>query len=240
MASNSADQAPLKSTTAGCFIAIEGTDGSGKATHTKALTGWLKQLGYSVTTVDFPRYGQPSSYFVKQYLAGQYGSLEDVGPYRGSLFYALDRYEASFQIRQALENGHIVISDRYVGSNMGHQGSKITSSAERHQYFTWNTNLEYTILNLPKPTLNLVLHMPAEHAAKLVRQRHAPGHNLDLHEASPHHLGQAEQTYLELCQLFPDLFTRISCVKDHQIRSIEDIQTELRQLITPHLPSRII
>lgn len=219
-----------------CFIAIEGTDGSGKATHTEALTTWLKQLGYKVTTIDFPRYGQPSAYFVEQYLAGRYGSLEDVGPYRGSLFYALDRYEASFKIRQALAQGDIVISDRYVGSNMGHQGSKITNAAERHRYFSWNTNLEYELLDLPKPTINLVLHMPAEHAAKLFRMRHSAGQALDLHEADPDHLHRAEQTYLELCQLFPDLFTRINCVKDQRIRSINHIQTELRRLITPHLP----
>src|SRR5262245_51892314 len=98
---------------AGTFIVIEGTDGSGKGTQFDLLCERLRQAGYDIATFDFPQYGSPSSYFVKQYLNGEYGTSADVGPYTASLFYALDRYEAAPKIREALDKGRIVVSNRF-------------------------------------------------------------------------------------------------------------------------------
>ena len=75
----------------GYFIAIEGTDGSGKGTQVTRLVEKLRAAGYDVVSFDFPQYSHESSYFVKQYLNGQYGTANDIGPYTGSLFYALGR-----------------------------------------------------------------------------------------------------------------------------------------------------
>ena len=106
----------------GKFIVIDGTDGSGKATQTELLVKRLAQAGYEVVMADFPQYGQKSAGLVEHYLNGKYGTALDVGPYRASIFYAADRYDASFQIRQWLKEGKIVISNRYVTANMAHQG----------------------------------------------------------------------------------------------------------------------
>src|SRR3990167_8154701 len=108
----------------GSFIVIEGSDGSGKTTQFKLLAERLKAVGYDVDTIKFPQYESPSSHFVKSYLSGSYGPANDINPYTASLFYALDRYEAAPRIRQALAEGKIVLSDRYVSANMVHQGSK--------------------------------------------------------------------------------------------------------------------
>src|ERR1700733_4630387 len=93
----------------GLFIAIEGIDGAGKGTQFKLLVERLELAGFDVATFDFPRYDEPSSYFVKQYLNGAYGSRpRDVSPYTASLFYALDRFAATKEIREALDEGKIV------------------------------------------------------------------------------------------------------------------------------------
>lgn len=78
----------------GLFVAIEGSDGSGKATQVARLKQKLEQSGYLVEVIDFPRYNQESSYFVRRYLNGDYGSSESIGPFTPSLFYALDRFDA--------------------------------------------------------------------------------------------------------------------------------------------------
>src|SRR5690606_22484531 len=114
----------------GIFIVIEGTDGSGKGTQFKLVTDHLRAKGYNVATFDFPQYDLPSSYFVKKYLNGEYGSADEIGPYTSSLFYALDGYEAAPAIRQALEEGKIVLANRFTGSNMAHQGTKILSAEQ--------------------------------------------------------------------------------------------------------------
>jgi dTMP kinase len=102
----------------GKFIVIDGTDGSGKATQTELLVKRLEAEGYAVVMADFPRYGERSAMLVEDYLNGKFGSAQEVGPYRGSIFFACDRYAASFQIKQWLEEGKLIISNRYVSANM--------------------------------------------------------------------------------------------------------------------------
>jgi len=227
----------VSTTPQGKFIVIEGTDGSGKGTHTKLLIDWLTDRGHKLEAFDFPQYGQPSAYFVEQYLNGSYGSLGEIGPYRGSLFYALDRYQAGFKIREALSRGINVLSNRYVGSNMGHQGGKIDDYKERAAYFKWNDNLEFEILGIPRPDLSIVLHMPSEQAQLFVDQKakrdYIGGKKRDIHEADLGHLKRAEATYLELCETFPDTFTRIACERAGAILPIIEIQDQIRSLVEP-------
>ena len=89
----------------GKLVVIDGTDGSGKGTQSEMLIARLVAEGKKAELLDFPRYGNPSAYFVEKYLRGEYGTADEVGPYRASEFYALDRYDASFSMRAALETG---------------------------------------------------------------------------------------------------------------------------------------
>src|SRR6185369_11731584 len=149
----------------GRFIVIDGTDGSGKTTQTNLLVEELKINGYQVEMTDFPQYGTKSAGLIEEYLNGKYGH---VGPEAASIFYAIDRFDASFKIRHWLSEGKVVISNRYVTANAGHQGGKIADDLERMKFFKWLNNLEYVIFGIPKPDLNIILHMPAHMAQKLV------------------------------------------------------------------------
>ena len=132
--------------TPGTFIVIEGTDGSGKGTQFKLLAEHLRGLGHDVETFDFPQYDKPSSYFVREYLNGKYGPAGEVGPYTGSLFYALDRYEAAPAIREALQQGKIVLANRFTGSNMAHQGTSFARAEERRSLGQTQTRIGRTCL----------------------------------------------------------------------------------------------
>src|SRR4051812_33763098 len=123
--------------TRGKLVVIEGTDGTGKGTQFELLKKRLKKAGYKIATFDYPRYEEPSSYFVREYLTGSYGTLKEVGPYTSSVFFAVDRYAGSFNKRKSLSDGRIVLCNRYVGSNMGHQGAKFSDVKKRQAYFKW-------------------------------------------------------------------------------------------------------
>jgi len=217
----------------GVFIVIEGTDGTGKATQTAKLVEYLKSKDKPVAVFDFPQYGQPSCYFVDKYLNGGYGT--QVNSRAASLFYALDRFEASFKIRQALAEGKTVVSNRYVASNMGHQGGKIDDASKRHAYFQWNEDIEYNILGIPKPDLNIILHIPAEIAQKLVEHKESRayigGAKKDLHEKDLNHLKHAEQVYLEMTKLFPQNFTLISCMDKDRLMTIDEIHAKIVEVV---------
>lgn len=225
----------------GTFIAIEGTDGSGKGTQFQKLVERLEHEGYDVATFDFPQYDQPSSFFVKEYLNGKYGSSEEVGPYTGSLFYALDRYQAALDIRAALDAGKVVVTNRFTGSNMAHQGTKFANAEERRGYFIWLDNLEFQMLQIPRPDKNIVLRVPADIAQTLVDQKEARGYTdkkRDLHEADLEHLERSVIVYDDLCQLFPKDFTRIDCVRGNKLMSIDTVHDLLWKTVQPLLPTK--
>ena len=60
--------------------------------------------------------------------------------------------------------------------------------------------------------------MPYEYSCELKKNRE----NLDENERDPEHLKQAEVTYIELSELYN--WHRIECVKDGEVRTIEDIK----------------
>lgn len=225
----------------GLFLVIEGTDGSGKGTQFQLMVDKLQAEGYDVATFDFPRYDEPSSYFVRQYLNGKYGTSEEVGPYTGSLFYALDRYQAAPAIREALAAGKVVLANRFTGSNMGHQGTKFLHAEERRGYFIWLDNLEFQMLGIPRPDKSFVLRVPAETAQKLVDKKTARSYTdkkRDLHEDDINHLKRAVEVYDDMCDLFPKDFQRIDCTRGGELLSIDTIHDMLWKTIEPSLPQK--
>jgi dTMP kinase len=231
----------------GQFIVIDGTDGSGKTTQLELLAARLRQAGFRVEIADFPQYNSKSAGLVEEYLQGKYGSADEVGPHVASIFYAVDRFDASFKIRNWLQAGKIVLSNRYVTANMGHQGGKISNPLERKAYFDWLYKLEYELFNIPRPDLNIILHVPAEISQALAQNRKREDHvgkTHDIHESNLQHLKQAESTYLEIAEKFEG-FSLISCTSDNQIKSRETIhelvwqEVELLIMRDPREPQMI-
>lgn len=224
----------------GVFIAIEGSDGSGKGTQFELLVERLRRQGYDVVTFDFPQYAEPSSYFVREYLNGKYGSAEQVGPYTAALFYALDRYQVATQITNAVSKGQVVIANRFTASSMAHQGAKFVNAEERRGYYIWLDNLEAVMLKIPRPDRSIVLRVPAETAQKLIDKkapRNYTENKRDIHEADIQQLRHATDIYDELCTLFPKDFTPIDCVVDGVLLEPSAINDTLWGTILPLLPA---
>lgn len=216
----------------GRFIAIEGGDGSGKATQAKLLQLQLEQSGHDVLAVSFPRYGQASAQLVEQYLNGDFGPLGSQVPELLSLAYAIDRYAAAADIRAALDAGRHVIADRYVASNLAHQAANLTEPADRQAFYDKILFIEYQLLGIPRPDLNLVLLVePSIAQANIDQKADRPytDKKRDLHEADQQHLEHAKRNYAELCQLYPAEFAAIDCMKDHQLLPIEKVAGLVQQ-----------
>lgn len=219
----------------GLFIAIEGGDGSGKGTHSELLQQYIIGKGNDVTKVSFPRYGSDSAFYVEKYLNGAYGLANDVPADLGVLPYAIDRYAASNDIRLALASeGSVVIADRYMASNLAHQGSKIADETERKAFYERTKITEYGVLGIPKPDKTIVLVMPTEHMQANVDKKAARDYTSlkrDIHEADSDHLDKAKACFEELCVLYPDEFTAVDCVDESgAMRPIDEIQDEIRSL----------
>lgn len=218
----------------GKLIVIEGTDCSGKGTQSDILLKRFEEENKKVIKMSFPMYDTPTG----RIIGGPYLGKESIchGWFKegannvpakvASLYYAADRLYNIDIINHYLDNDYIVILDRYVTSNMGHQAGKIKDKNERYEMFKWLEKLEYDLLELPKPDIKLFLHMPYTYSKKLQNNRV----ELDEHELSEDNLINAENAYLEMTDLFD--FIKIECVKDNNIRSIEEISEEIYNKIS--------
>lgn len=222
----------------GKLIVICGMDGSGKGTQTELLVKKLTENNYNVEKTDFPQYDNWSSEYVKRYLNGEFGTASEVGPYRGSIFYAIDRYAKSFEMQQWLQEGKIIVSNRYVSANQGHQGGKIQNKEEREKYLDWLDHLEFEMLGIPRPTINIFLHVPPEVGQKLVDQKgyrdYTQGKKRDIHESDLDHLKQAEESFLYIVDNYPE-WIKIDCMKEGRLLSIEEIHQKIWEVVQDNL-----
>lgn len=239
----------MKKKRRGIFIVLDGIDGSGKSTQTKLLSGALFGLGYRPVMIDFPQHGEPPSWFVDKYLTGAYGTAEEVGPYRASIFYACDRYDASFRIRSWLDDGRAVISDRYVSANAGHQGAKIKDPRERKKFIKWLHDLEYCIFKIPKPDISIILKSTPELSHKMApeikdttkaarRASYLGKTKRDIHEEDHDHLRRALDSFLLLAKEFPREYRIIECAMGGSMIPPEEVHTKILEKVTRKLRGR--
>ncbi len=217
----------------GLFIAIEGGDGSGKTTQADLLEQRLSQTG-EVFRIKFPQYGGVSSKLVEAYLNGQFGELGTVIPELVSLAYAIDRFAAAKTIRAKLDAGITVMADRYVASNLAHQAAGIDSREKRETFYELIKQIEYGVLELPRPDLNIVLLVPIGIAVAHMDSRAARSYTAkkrDLHEANHEHLEHAKRNYEELCRLYPEEFVGVACMKNNSLLPIAAIHQSIWEII---------
>jgi len=218
----------VKKSHRGKLIVLEGIDGSGKSTQTSLLLKRLKKEGYKTIALDFPQYREKSAGLLEEYLAGKYGLAGDVNPYAASIFYAVDRYDVSFKIADWLKKGIIVVADRYVASNIGHQGGKIRSEKELARFILWLYELEYDIFRIPKPDRTFFLSLPPKLAQELCEDpERRKKKKKDIHERDPKHFLNTDKAYHHAMRMFPKDFTPIECLSREQLLSPQEIHEKI-------------
>lgn len=219
------------------FISIEGGDGSGKATQAKLLGEHATALGLNVKMMSYPQYDKPTGKIVGNYLDGQYGEANSVHADLASLPYSLDRYEGSFETRAHLAlPDSFVGTDRYVLSNLAHQGTKFEHKDDRLAFYDRILQLEFGLLNIPRPRINILLLVPVDLAQLNVDSKDASTRSYtdrkrDVHEADPLHLERAKANYEELALLYPDeIISLRSTDRDGNMRSRESVAKDIRAI----------
>ena len=205
----------------GKLIVITGPDGCGKKTQSQLLVGKLKISGYNVETIDFPQYKK--NFFGKmvgRYLAGEFGDPTKIDPHLASMLYAGDRGESMRQINKWLEDGKIVVCDRYIGDNFLHQGSKIIDTVKREEFFQWLYDLEFIVFNAQPADLTFYLDVPLEISLRLLENKDAQekkdytGGKKDGHE-NEKHLREVRGISKELIERFG--WIKIDCAEKGDI-----------------------
>ena len=213
----------------GKIIVIEGTDCSGKETQSKLLKNHLEQNGIKVATFSYPQYNTPTGKIIGGPLLGKpsicpswFNNYVEVDSKVASLYFAADRRASLPVLKELINNNEIVIIDRYIYSNMGHQGSKIEDKEERLKMYKFLETLEFDLLELPRPDLVIFLYLPYSYGEELKKNR---VETLDEAEKSQTHQIKSERTYLELTELYG--FEKIDCFSNGTVKTREEINKEV-------------
>jgi dTMP kinase len=211
----------------GKLIAVEGIDGSGKQTQVRLLAQALESRGHRVFSTGFPQYGSWFGKMVGQFLNGDFG--DSVDPHFAAMLYAGDRFEAKPALVGALENGLVVIADRYIASNLAHQTAR-SAPEQRAEFRAWIEHLEYSIYGLPKEDLVLYLRVPPREAQSLVAKKSSRAYTdseHDILEADLGHLHDAMAMYDVLAR--GQNWKTVECydAAGRKMRSLEEISADV-------------
>lgn len=228
-------------TPAGKLIAIEGIDGSGKRTQLDLLAKALTASGVPVHSTGFPHYESWFGKMVGQFLNGDFGALDTVDPHFAALLYAGDRFEAKHELSAALDQGKLILADRYIASNLAHQTARVPADM-RDDFIAWIEHLEYDIYGLPREHRVVYLRVPPAQAQALVAKKSARGYTSakqDLQESSLRHLENAAAMYDILSQR-PN-WTTIECfdLQRSAMRTPESIAADLVAIVEPLLGAKL-
>ncbi|MCD6523314.1 MAG: dTMP kinase [Candidatus Diapherotrites archaeon] len=188
----------------GKFIVFEGVDASGKATQQRLLAERLKKEGYDVEIIDFPDYNAPIGKAIKEFLFERY----DIDRETASLLYAADRRQHYKQITNWLKEGKIVLSDRYIYSNIAFQHAAGVSLKWLFEIDSVNVQADYVLL--------LDLDPKISYMRKKRRDRN---------ERDLKYLTKVRKIYLDMCDgVIP---TDPTWVKIDASKSIEEVHNQI-------------
>lgn len=128
----------------GALIAIEGLDRTGKTTQTERLLAKLKELNITHKLVKFPKRDTQIGKLINTYLTEKSFELNDQAAH---LLFSANRWEVIEEIKKDLQDGTVVILDRYVYSGVAY-------SAAKGLDFQWCLSPD---IGLPKPDLTIFL-----------------------------------------------------------------------------------
>jgi dTMP kinase len=220
------------------FITFEGPEGGGKTTHARLLYEYLREEEYPVVLTREPG-GTRISDKVRQVLLDPDNT--DILPRTEILLFSASRAQLSEEfIRPHLEQGHIVICDRYADSTMAYQGFGLGLDLETLRAITSFATGGLT------PDLTLYLDVPIETG---LRRRLGMGNNtglaasgtqlplfdkwdrLDMKELEYHR--RVQRGYEQLMQAEPDRWHKVDAN-----RSLDQVQDDVRRKVLSILEGR--
>jgi dTMP kinase len=167
--------------TKGKIIVIEGTDKAGKTSQSRMLAEALKVSGKVCVILDFPDYTTPIGIEIKAFLEGK----RDYPPEVKHLLFSANRWEKKKEIESMLENGTIIVMNRYWESNLVY-------GVANGMDVNWLLRLDR---GLPKENIVLVVLVNPSISARRAEMQ-------DAFESDPQLTAKAYENYLKFAKQF--------------------------------------
>jgi len=194
------------------LIVFEGLDGAGKSTQIKLLKSHFIKNKLNFEFLHFPRLTtEYAGSLIAKFLRGELGTLEQIDTYLIAYLFAADRNEEKGNIQKWLDDGKIVVIDRYVYSNIAFQCAKIAERSKKEDLEKWILNLEYDKNKLPSPVVSFFLRVPIDSVQERLLEKRSGddrtylNNKSDIHEKSIDLQIKVDQEYMRLSSKVNDL-----------------------------------
>lgn len=195
----------VETSSRGLLIGVEGIDAAGKRTQTSLLHRWLRSRGVRTRVLSFPDYSTDLGREIGGFLTGS----KNYPPHVRHLLFAANRWERRNDLVRWLEDGGVLLVDRYMESNLAYG---MANGLE----LNWLMNLE---AGMPK-TDGVVLLDTAPTAARGRR-----GQRNDKYENDLALQQRARESYRELA-------TKFGWVVIDASREVKIVQSSVRDAVT--------
>jgi len=195
----------------GAFLVIEGIDGAGKSTLCTILEKKLTSEGYKVKVTQEPTHDEIGS-FIRE------GRVRDISQKAESLLFVADRAVHTERISKWVEEGYIVVCDRYFASTVAYQSSGLNGEALDRE---WLISLNRPIMIMPD--LTVLLDIDPKKGLGRIGERGELSKYEELH-----YLENTRREYLRLADEF-----------DFMVVDAEETQTDIANKIIEKLKEKI-
>lgn len=208
----------------GLFITFEGGEGSGKTTVIKELKKELEKENISVHVTREPG-GSVIAEEIRNIILDKKNTLMD--PKTEALLYAASRRQHLVEIVIPLLNeGHIVISDRYLDSSLAYQGYAREIGIDKVY------NINQFAIDETMPDLTFFLDLKPEEGLKRIAEHRSDEVNrLDLEKISFHQ--KVYDAYKLLLEKYPERIVRIDASE-----SVDEEVIQIKEIILNKLNNR--
>lgn len=216
----------------GKLIVIEGAcDGIGKTTQYKLLKKYLEDKGYNVCSHHFPTYDSKQGKLTEYYLNGDFGNPNDLSPYLVNSIYAVDRVITwKDKLKDAYDKGNIILLDRYTTSSLIYQSALFKSKSEKKSFIDYVTDYEYNKLGIKKPDKVIFLTADFDLVSSMRSKRKSnDGVKNDVYERDSKLMKKIYDNAMFVSDYLD--FDTVKCDLNRSLRSIEDIQNEIKNII---------
>lgn len=216
----------------GKLIVIEGAcDGIGKTSQYKLLKKYLEDKGYNVCSHHFPTYDSKQGKLTEYYLNGDFGNPKDLSPYLVNSIYAVDRAITwNNKLKDAYDNGNIILLDRYTTSSLIYQSALFESENEKKAFIDYVTDYEYNKLGIKKPDKVIFLTADFDLVSSMRSKRESnDGVKNDVYERDNKLMKKIYDNAMFVSDYLD--FEIVKCDLNGSLKSIEDIHKEIKDII---------
>ncbi len=198
---------------AGRFIIIDGPDGAGKSTHLEMLAEWVRNQGMPVVKV-----ADPGTTAIGEKIRAILLDRDNchMSPMCETLLFMASRAQLINEIvSPAIEQGKVVLCDRFVSATLAYQGA---SGVDGDTII----NLAETAIQGRWPDLTVILNLSADEGMKRLgvfrgrlkktaeeklKQMHLFGDRMEIRESDYHN--RVRRIFMDIDELYPAAVTYV-------------------------------